>query len=243
MSGLSSTWPLAYIDAMPVESKAARAARMKRVIQLLRKYYPDAQCALHHEDPEQLLIATVLSAQCTDERVNRVTPILFKKYPDMASLAKADQKSVEEVIRSTGFFRNKAKSLRGLAAELVAHHGGKVPRDMAAVNALPGVGRKTANVVMGNSFGLATGIVVDTHVARLSFRLGFTKAKEPVAIERDLQALVPQSDWIQFSHWLIHHGRRVCKARRPDCDRCFLQDDCPKNGVTAPKRLRENHRQ
>lgn len=225
---------------MPVESKTAKAARALRVIKLLRRYYPDAHCALHHDNAEQLIVATVLSAQCTDERVNKVTPALFKKYPDMTALAKADQADLEEVIRSTGFFRNKAKNLIAMAKELVEKYGGKVPRDMASVNALAGVGRKTANVVLGNSFGMTTGIVVDTHVTRLSFRLGLSRAKSAEAIERDLQALVPESDWILFSHWLIDHGRKVCKARSPDCERCFLFDECPKNGVTVVKRMREN---
>jgi endonuclease-3 len=228
---------------MPVESKKQKAERMRRVIKLLRRYYPNAHCALDHKSPEQLLIATILSAQCTDERVNKVTPQLFEKYPDMAALARTPQESLEEVIRSTGFFRNKAKNLIAMAKELVQKHGGRVPRDMAAVNALAGVGRKTANVVLGNSFAMATGIVVDTHVTRLSFRLGFSRAKSAEGIEKELQALVPEADWIQFSHWLIEHGRTICKARKPDCDHCFLYDECPKNGVTVIKRLRENRSQ
>lgn len=225
---------------MPAESKSALKLRTLRIIALLKRYYPNAECALHHKSPEQLLIATVLSAQCTDERVNKVTPELFRRFPNMAALAKAKQNEVEDLVRSTGFFRNKAKNLRALAADLVLNFGGKVPREMKALNALPGVGRKTANVVLGNSFGLATGVVVDTHVTRLSFRLGLTKAKGPEAIERDLMPLIPENDWIQFSHWLIHHGRTICKARTPACEVCFLADDCPKNGVTVRTPLREN---
>jgi len=169
-----------------------------------------------------------LSAQCTDERVNKVTPALFKKFPTMQKMAKADVKEIETLIHSTGFFRNKAKNLKALATELSTNHQGKVPPDLDILVNLPGVGRKTANVVLGNSFGMATGVVVDTHVQRLSTRLGFTKKLAPVPIERDLMDLVPKPDWVQFSHWLITHGRLVCKARKPMCDKCFLTDECPK---------------
>ncbi|MGE0763975.1 MAG: endonuclease III [Bdellovibrionales bacterium] len=214
---------------MARESKSAKELRTRRVLRLLKRHYPDAHCALNHQTPEQLLVATVLSAQCTDERVNMVTPALFGRFPDMKSLSAAKVEDIEELIRSTGFFRNKAKNLKGLATELCEKHQGQVPADLDVLVNLPGVGRKTANVVLGNSFGLATGVVVDTHVQRLSTRLGLTTAKQPVPIERDLMALVPKVDWVQFSHWLITHGRQVCKARKPMCDKCFLADDCPQN--------------
>ena len=214
-------------DLMVRESKSARQARLKLILKLLKRYYPDAHCALNHENPEQLLVATVLSAQCTDERVNKVTPALFKRFPTMNKMADADVAEIERLIHSTGFFRNKAKNLKALAQELDQNYGGKVPPDLEILVNLPGVGRKTANVVLGNSFGMATGVVVDTHVQRLSGRLGLTMAKQPVAIERDLMSLVPKTDWVQFSHWLITHGRQVCKARKPMCDKCFLSDSCP----------------
>lgn len=212
---------------MAYESQTAKTARMGKVLALFKRYYPDAHCALDHETPEQLLVATVLSAQCTDERVNKVTPALFRRYPEMKSLSQAEPDELEGLIRSTGFFHNKAKNLKALAGILVEKHKGKVPQKMDALVELPGVGRKTANVVLGNSFNIASGVVVDTHVQRLSYRLGFTTSKAPVAIERDLMKLVPQPDWVMFSHWLITHGRQVCKARKPQCDRCFLLDLCP----------------
>ncbi len=198
-----------------------------RVIRLLKKHYPDAHCALDHESPEQLLVATVLSAQCTDERVNMVTPELFRRYPTMEKMAKAEPEELENLIRSTGFFRNKAKNLRLLAEKLVKNYSGKVPREMEQLTELPGVGRKTANVVLGNSFGMATGVVVDTHVFRISRRLGFSSARQPEAVERDLMKLVPQDEWVQFSHWLITLGRQICKARSPNCKDCFLLKECP----------------
>jgi len=213
---------------MAKESAAQRQKRVLRIIELLHRYYPGAECALHHETPEQLLIATVLSAQCTDERVNKVTPQLFNRYPLMHDLAAAPVGEIEELVKSINFFRSKAKNLKALAGQLVNHHGGRVPEDLEALVRLPGVGRKTANVVLGNSFGLKTGIVVDTHVRRVSRRLGLTANKSPVLIERDLVRLVPETNWIQFSHWLIHHGRQVCKARNPACHTCFLADICPK---------------
>lgn len=205
----------------------ATAKRAARILARLGAAYPNAKCALDHRTPFELLAATILSAQCTDVRVNLVTPALFLKYPTAADLAAAEPETVEELIRSTGFFRNKTKSLLGMAQGLVADHGGQVPREMEALRVLPGVGRKTANVVLGNAFGINDGVVVDTHVTRLSGLLGLTKHTDPEKIERDLMALVPRDDWTMVSHWLIHHGRQVCIARRPQCARCVLKDLCP----------------
>lgn len=193
--------------------------------------YPDATCELTHRSPYELLVATILSAQCTDVRVNMVTPALFARFPDAIALAGADQGELEELIKSTGFYRNKAKSLLGMAQAVVEHHGGLVPAEMDALTALPGVGRKTANVVLGTAWGLATGVVVDTHVTRLSQRMGLTREQDPVKIERDLMALVPESSWVALSHRLILHGRRVCQARKPACDRCPIAGTCPRVGV------------
>ncbi|MGE4133508.1 MAG: endonuclease III [Bdellovibrionales bacterium] len=201
------------------------------VVDQLKKHYPKAHCALHHQNPLELLVATILSAQCTDERVNLVTKSLFKRCRRAQDYAEIKTSELEILIKSTGFFRAKAKSLKGMGTALVEKHGGQVPRTMEELTALPGVGRKTANVVLGNAFGIASGIVVDTHVKRLSFRLGLTKAKTPELVERDLVKKIPKEDWIQFSHWLITHGRLICKARRPACERCFLDPDCPKRGV------------
>lgn len=197
----------------------------------LAEAYPDATCELTHRSPYELLVATILSAQCTDVRVNLVTPALFTRFPDATSLAGADQTELEELVKSTGFFRNKAKSLLGMARAVVERHGGQIPADMASLTALPGVGRKTANVVLGTAFGLATGVVVDTHVARLSARMGLTRHDDPEKIERDLMALVPETSWVALSHRLILHGRRVCAARKPACDRCPLAPLCPRVGV------------
>ncbi len=213
---------------MPRETLNQRQKRLTEIVSLLNRYYPDAHCELHHDSPEQLLIATVLSAQCTDVRVNLVTPNLFVQFPTMESLAAAPLKAIEVAIKSINFFRNKAKNLKALAANLVENHGGKVPQDFDALVKLPGVGRKTANVVMGNAFNLPTGMVVDTHVQRLSQRLGLTREKMPVTIEQDLMKFVPKETWIILAHWLISHGRQVCKARKPGCENCFLADICPK---------------
>lgn len=215
-------------ELMTRESKAALQERLQQIVHLLKRYYPDAHCALNHQNPEQLLIATVLSAQCTDERVNKVTPALFRRFPNLNKLADADVQEIEDLIRSTGFFRNKAKNLKAMAQILSEQYGGNVPANMDVLVHLPGVGRKTANVVLGNSFAIASGVVVDTHVQRLSLRLGLTKAPSPVVIERELMDLLPEAEWVQFSHWLITHGRQVCKARKPMCDKCFLADLCPK---------------
>ena len=218
---------------------AVRAARPRRVARSalgpfarevfsrLERAHPDAHCELDHETPLQLLVATILSAQCTDKRVNMVTPTLFRTFPTAASLADAPSEKLEEIIKSTGFFRNKTKSLIGLGKALVERHKGDVPDSMESLVKLPGVGRKTANVVLGNAFRKNEGIVVDTHVARVSLRLGLTRGKDPVRIEQDLMPLFPRDDWALLSHLLIFHGRRVCEARRPKCEICVLNDICP----------------
>ncbi|MFI5142662.1 MAG: endonuclease III [Thermoanaerobaculales bacterium] len=193
--------------------------------------YPDAACELVFSNPYELLVATILSAQCTDARVNMVTPRLFARFPDATALADADQAALEEMIRSTGFYRNKAKSLLGMARAVIERHGGEIPATMEALTNLPGVGRKTANVVLGTAFGLATGVVVDTHVARLAGRLGLSKHVEPEKIEQDLMRLFPTTSWIALGHRLILHGRRVCAARKPACGRCSLAEICPQVGV------------
>lgn len=210
--------------------------RAARVVRALRKDYSDATCALVHANPFQLLIATILSAQCTDERVNLVTRDLFAKHPTAADLAQLPIKDLERSIQSTGFFRNKAKNIQACCRQLVAQHAGEVPRDMQALVQLPGVGRKTANVVLGTAFGIPTGVVVDTHVGRLVRRLGLTSEQDPVKVERDLMQILPRGAWIDFSHRLIHHGRRVCKARRPLCDHCSMNGFCPRTGVDASAR-------
>ncbi|MCB0308950.1 MAG: endonuclease III [Bdellovibrionales bacterium] len=201
--------------------------RRAKVISKLESLYPDAHCALTHKNPLQLLISTILSAQCTDARVNKVTPPLFKKYPSAKLLAKAKIKDLEDMVRSTGFYHNKAKSIKGTCERIVDEFKGHVPETMEELTSLPGVGRKTANVVLGNAFGKNEGIVVDTHVGRLSRRLGFTKHKDPVKIERDLMKIVPKNKWTLWSHWLISHGRRVCSSLRPKCELCELQNLCP----------------
>ena len=197
------------------------------MLERLKEAYPAAKCALDHRNAFELVVATILSAQCTDVRVNMVTPVLFARYPDAFALAQADQVDVEEIIKSTGFFRNKTRSLIGMARALVAEHGGEVPRTMEQLRVLPGVGRKTANVVLGNAFGINEGITVDTHVARLSGLLRLTKHDDPMKIEQDLMPLFPQADWALLSHLLIFHGRQICIARRPRCGECVLADLCP----------------
>jgi endonuclease III len=203
----------------------------RRVVEALKREYPQATCALVHADPYQLLVATILSAQCTDARVNMVTPELFRRYPDACQLAKAVPTELESLIRSTGFFRAKARNLLAMASQVAEQHDGRIPRDLAALTALSGVGRKTANVVLGTAFGVAEGVVVDTHVKRLARRLGLTTGKTPEQIERELMRVVPRSEWVDLSHRLIHHGRRVCLARRPKCQTCSLGEICPKIGV------------
>jgi endonuclease-3 len=205
-----------------------RRQRIAAILPLLKQLYPAASCSLNFRSPLQLLVATILSAQCTDQRVNLVTKTLFKKYRSVEDYAQAIPDALEKDIQSTGFFRNKAKSIRGMAAALVERHGGKVPRTMEELTALPGVGRKTANVVLGNAFNLNIGVVVDTHVTRVSNRLGLTSHKiDAVKIERDLIEIVPQEEWTLFSHLLIHHGRNICQARQPKCDICPLLVHCP----------------
>lgn len=189
--------------------------------------YPEARCALDHRDAYELLVATILSAQCTDKRVNLVTPALFARYPDARTLAGADPAEVEELIRSTGFFRSKTKSLIGMARAVVERHGGAIPRDMESLVRLPGVGRKTANVILGNAFAMNEGVVVDTHVTRLSVRLGLTRETDPVKIEQALMPLFPREQWTLLSHLLIEHGRQVCDARKPRCEACVLSGRCP----------------
>lgn len=213
------------------ESAEARAARAQKITAQLAIDYADATCALIHNSPFELIVATILSAQCTDARVNMVTPELFRRWPSPAALAGAPQAELEKVIQSTGFFRAKATNLLGMARGLVERHGGEVPAEMDALVKLPGVGRKTANVVLGTAFGIAVGVVVDTHVSRITRRLGLTRQSTPEKIEADLMKLLPQDAWVDFSHRLIHHGRRVCDARKPKCDTCTLAPWCPQNGV------------
>jgi endonuclease III len=211
----------------PARPRIPPSARAAELFERLKVAYPDARCALNHRTAFELVCATILSAQCTDTRVNLVAPALFARYPDAFALARANQADVEEIIKSTGFFRNKAKSLIGMAQALVAGHGGDVPRTMEQLRVLPGVGRKTANVVLGNAFGINEGVTVDTHVARLSGLLKLTKHDDPVKIEQDLMRLFNQADWALLSHLLIFHGRQVCIARRPHCGDCVLADLCP----------------
>lgn len=203
------------------------AERMPEILKRLKRAYPDAGCALQHDHPYQLLVATILSAQCTDVRVNLVTPAVFARYPDPLGLSGGRQEELERLIQSTGFFRNKARNLIAMAQAVVANHAGRIPRTMAELHALPGVGRKTANVVLGNAFGINEGVTVDTHVTRLSGLLRLTRQTDTVKIEKDLMTLVPQRDWTVVSHLLILHGRQVCIARRPRCEACVLVDLCP----------------
>ena len=203
------------------------------IIARLRTAHPDAHCALDYATPLQLLAAVILSAQCTDERVNLTTPALFTRYPTAEALAAADPDELEAIVRSTGFYRNKARFLRQTAARLLAEYNGEVPSEMAALLTLPGVARKTANVVRGEVFGLADGVTVDTHVKRLSARLGLTAETDPVKVERDLMAVIPRDSWIEIAHLLIWHGRRVCTARKPDCPACPLNDICPSSSVVS----------
>jgi endonuclease-3 len=213
--------------------KAANPLRTRagRITRKLAQLYPDAHCALNYTNPLQLLIATILSAQCTDERVNRVTPALFARYPDAHAFATADQGELEKMIQSTGFFRNKAKSIQACCRQLVEQHDGEVPATMEELVTLSGVGRKTANVLLGNVFGVP-GIVVDTHVGRLSQRMGLSEQADPEKIERDLMELIPHKQWTMFSHRMIFHGRQVCHARKPNCEQCQLAALCPRQGVT-----------
>ncbi len=219
-------------------AKAGRTSRTDdrkqqalKIAQGLEENYRVAICALHHQNPFELLAATILSAQCTDERVNMVTPALFAKYPTPAKLAAATQADVEMIVKSTGFFRSKAANLIGMAQGLMTQFNGELPRTLEEMITLPGVGRKTANVVLGTAFGIATGVVVDTHVKRITRLLGLTQQKTPEKIEQDLQTLLPKFEWINFSHRLIHHGRRICIARRPKCEQCPLLSLCQRVGL------------
>ncbi|KAF0246297.1 MAG: endonuclease [Planctomycetota bacterium] len=205
--------------------------RTEKIVGALQRAYPEAKCSLEHEEPLQLLVATILSAQCTDERVNRVTPALFRKYRDATDFAASPPGELERDIRSTGFFNNKAKSIRGACRLIVEKHGGRVPETMEELLELPGVARKTANVVLGNAFGKNEGVVVDTHVTRLSRRMGLTRQKTPEKIEVALMKLLPREGWALFSHLLIHHGRAVCDARKPECGACCVEKWCPRVGV------------
>jgi endonuclease-3 len=205
------------------------------ILDQLEAQHPGADTELHYSNAFELLVATILSAQCTDERVNMVTPTLFAKYPDVSALAAADQGELEAIIRSTGFFRAKSTSLRGMAKAVVENFGGEIPRTLDELVTLPGVGRKTANVVLGTVWGIATGVVVDTHVKRITNLLGLTKSTNPEQIEQDLMQLVPQSEWVNFSHRLIHHGRRICIARRPQCPICPLLGCCQRVGLPPLK--------
>lgn len=212
-------------------SPVDRKQRAVKIAKALARAYPEAVCALEHQDPFQLLVATILSAQCTDERVNMVTPVLFRKYATAEKLARSSQADVERIIKSTGFFRAKAKSVRGMAAKLVNEFGGVLPRTLEELTTLPGVGRKTANVLLGTAYGIASGVVVDTHVKRIAHRLGLTRHTDPEKVERDLMGLLPEKEWVNFSHRLIHHGRRICMARKPNCPECPLLALCPRVGL------------
>jgi endonuclease-3 len=216
---------------MPRETAVEKARRVAAIIAALQRAYPDAHCELNYTNPLELLIATILSAQCTDKRVNLVTADLFRRYRTAADYANAPTAELERAIQSTGFFRNKTRSIQACCHKLVERHGGQVPRSLEALTALDGVGRKTANVVLGNAFDLNEGIVVDTHVTRLAQRLDLTRHREPLKIERDLMKLVPRGQWTLFSHWLIWHGRRRCFARQPDCAHCEIARLCPRRGV------------
>jgi endonuclease-3 len=212
---------------VPRESLKSKIARAGQIIATLKDEFPDAKCSLNHQSPLQLLIATILSAQCTDERVNIVTKDLFQRYRSAADFADAPIEEIEEMVRSTGFYRNKAKSLKACCETLMAEHDGVVPDTMEALTPLAGVGRKTANVVLGNAFGKEEGVVVDTHVRRISNLLRLTRQSDPVKIEQDLVKIVPRTDWTLFAHLLIRHGRRTCIARRPDCGTCRIAESCP----------------
>jgi endonuclease-3 len=206
---------------------------VRSILDNLEELYPDVDCELARETPFQLLCATILSAQCTDERVNQVTPALFRKFPDPATMARAPSPALEKLIKSTGFYRQKAKSLKGAAQILLAEHGGELPRTLAELTRLPGVARKTASVVLGTAFGLCEGIVVDTHVQRLAMRLGLTRATDVKKIEQDLMQVIPRDRWIRFAHQLIWHGRRICFARKPACSQCPLAPFCPSAGLES----------
>ena len=207
--------------------KTSKKQKALKILTILKELYPDATCSLTYDSPVQLLVATILSAQCTDERVNKVTPELFARFPDAIALANADRETLETLIRSTGFYRNKAKNIQGACQKIVKDFNSKVPQTMEELLLLSGVARKTANVVLAHAFGIIAGVTVDTHVKRLSQRLGLTKATDPVKIEKDLMPLLPQKDWENFSIRIIYHGRQICKARKPNCQDCQLDFLCP----------------
>ena len=219
------------LSSDPEATEQVGKRQVSGILAGLKKAYPEAECALRHANPLQLLIATILSAQCTDKRVNLVTPELFRKYPSAEAFARASLTTLERMIHSTGFFRNKAKNIREACRRLVKDHNGQVPQSMDRLLQLPGVARKTANVVLGTAYGVASGVVVDTHVFRISRRLGLTRARTPEKVEQDLMAVIPAGEWINFSHRLIHHGRRICSARKPQCSLCALESHCRKVGL------------
>ena len=229
--GSADSW---YRSPNPAATMAVRRRGQSlsaKVVRALCQHYPEAHCSLDFDTPLELLVATILSAQCTDERVNRVTKNLFKQYRSAADYAAAPPDALERAVQSTGFYRNKAKNIQACCRILAQEHGGRVAPELDVLVKLPGIGRKTANVVLGTAFGLASGVVVDTHVARLSRRLGLTAEKDPVKIERDLMAEIPASEWIAFGHRMIQHGRRICTARKPKCDQCPMRSFCPRIGV------------
>lgn len=216
-------------------SKRALRQRALEILLRLKRHYPNSKCTLHYQTPLQLLVATILSAQCTDERVNQVTPELFRRFPDAQALATAPREEIEALIRPTGFYRNKAKHIQEACRKILTDFGGQVPRTMPELLTLPGVARKTANVVLAHAFGINAGVTVDTHVKRLSRRLGLTEHEDPVRIERDLMQLLPQVDWENWSLRLIEHGRAICTARQPLCQQCFLADLCPSAPLLKPE--------
>ena len=224
---------------MAKEILEQKKGRVEKILAVLKAAYPDAKCSLTYRDAWELLVATILSAQCTDVRVNIVTPELFRQIPTVQAMAEAPLAAIEKIIQSTGFYKNKAKSLKAAAGDIVAKHGGNVPQTMEELVALRGVGRKTANVVLGNAFGKNVGVVVDTHVRRLSVRLGLTKATDPVKVEQDLMKVVPAEEWTLWSHLMIHHGRAVCMARGPKCEGCALLAMCPEGLKIVRERERE----
>lgn len=223
-----------------ITTKKRKPSLKQRTLEILirlKNLYPEAKCSLNYETPHQLLVATILSAQCTDERVNQVTPALFARYPDAVSLAAADINHIETLIRSTGFYRNKAKNIQGASRMIVEKYNGEVPKRMELLLELPGVARKTANVVLAHAYGINAGVTVDTHVTRLSRRLGLTQQRDAIRIERDLMPLLPQADWENFSITIIYHGRAICSARKPLCDSCDLADLCPSAGLPLAQML------
>lgn len=221
---------------MPKESQDSRLKRSRKVLRFLRKHYPDAGCTLEFATPHQLMVATILSAQCTDDRVNNVTAALFMKYRSIREFAQADIQMLRREVYSTGFHNNKARAIQRSAQELLKRHNGEIPVTLDELTRLTGVGRKTGSVILGTGFGLAEGIVVDTHVGRISVRLGFTEEKDPLKIERDLMRTIPKRDWIDYSHLLIAHGRAICTARKPECSRCFLEALCPSAAMLRDRR-------